>query len=166
MEDIHITIQRIEDIHDKDGKIVGKQCFDADGNSVKVKGGKRGKKLWERWDELRVGLAYLFEMGKFTPPGKTEALPFVKDFKAVAGELSPPAEPAKVETPDNTKPQPAPQAVGMCTKELGDMIRAKYLKPIFGDEAYIELIKWYRSQILGITRINFDGSKLPQFKEE
>ena len=62
-----------------------------------------------------------------------------------------------------TASEPAPQAVGMCTKEMGDMIRAKYLKPLFGDEAYLELIKWYRGQILSITRIPYDGTKLPKF---
>ena len=59
---------------------------------------------------------------------------------------------------------PAPQAVGMITKEIGDMIRAKYLTAIFGDETQKELLKWYRSQTLSITRISFDESKLPKFE--
>jgi len=58
--------------------------------------------------------------------------------------------------------EPAPQAVGMTTKELGDMIRSKQLIPIFGVEVGAELVKWYRSQILGTTRIPFDGAKLPK----
>jgi len=66
--------------------------------------------------------------------------------------------------PSEPKVAIAPQAIGMCTKEIGDMIRAKYLKPVFGDEASIALIKWYRGQIFGITRVNFDGAKLPQLE--
>lgn len=64
------------------------------------------------------------------------------------------------------KKEPAPQAVGMITKEIGDMIRAKYLFTLFGEDAQIELIKWYRGQVLGITRVNYDGSKLPDFKKK
>ena len=55
---------------------------------------------------------------------------------------------------------------GITVTSFGDMIRSKYLKPIFGDETYVELIRWYRSQVLGITRIPFDGAKLPTFKPE
>jgi len=69
-------------------------------------------------------------------------------------------------THDENLPPPNPQAVGMVTKELGDMIRTKYLKTIFGDETGIELIKWYRGQVLGITRVPFDGAKLPTFKKQ
>lgn len=59
---------------------------------------------------------------------------------------------------------PAPQAVGMMTKEIGDMIRAEMLAKIFGAKIAVELTKWYRSQALGITRINYDGKNLPVFK--
>ncbi len=61
------------------------------------------------------------------------------------------------------KPEPAPQAVGMTTKEIGEMIRAGKLKDIFSAEIATELVKWYQSQILGTTRISFDSSKLPKF---
>ena len=57
----------------------------------------------------------------------------------------------------------APQAIGMMTKEIGDMIRANKLTTIFGKENAEELIKWYRSQTFGITKASFDGSKLPKF---
>jgi len=64
------------------------------------------------------------------------------------------------------KPEiPGPQ-IGMTVKEIGDMIRAKYLIPIFGNEAGTELIKWYRGQVLATTRIVYDGSKLPNLKTE
>ena len=74
-----------------------------------------------------------------------------------------PKEVAKKSPAPEPKPEPAPQAVGMITKEIGDMIRSKYLKPLFGDEIYGELINWYRAQTLGITRVPFDSAKLPQF---
>jgi len=62
------------------------------------------------------------------------------------------------------KPQVAPQAVGMITKEIGDNIRAGTLSTIFGAEIANSLLVWYRSQTLGITQINFDGKDLPKFK--
>ena len=80
----------------------------------------------------------------------------------LATETPEPVKPASTHTPTD-KPEPAPQAVGMTTKEIGDMIRAGKLKEIFGFEIAVDLIKWYRGQILATTRINFDGEKLPQF---
>ena len=80
-----------------------------------------------------------------------DALPVTK---TVAETLSP-REPTPL--------APTPQAVGMTTKELGDMIRASKLSEIFGGTISVELIKWYRGQILGTTRIEFDGAKLPQY---
>jgi len=76
----------------------------------------------------------------------------------------------KKDTPPQQEHQPvpvtaiAPQAVGMMTKEIGDMIRAKMLTVIYGTKIANELTKWYRSQALGITRINYDGKDLPVFK--
>ena len=66
--------------------------------------------------------------------------------------------------PGEELPAPAPQAVGMITKELGDMIRAKLLTEIFGSKIANGLLGWYRSQTLGITRIPYDGKDLPVFK--
>lgn len=57
---------------------------------------------------------------------------------------------------------PAPQAVGMMTKETGDMIRAGMLESVFGKETAVELTKWYRGQALGITRIPYNGKDLPK----
>ena len=73
---------------------------------------------------------------------------------------SPPHVPGKEEI----LPAPAPQAVGMITKELGDMIRAEKLTAIFGVKVGGELTRWYRNQTLGITRISYDGADLPKFK--
>lgn len=77
-----------------------------------------------------------------------------------------PAEVAtpKVEVSKGSEAPPNPQAVGMMTKEIGDMIRAERLNGLFGHGTAVELIKWYRSQTLGITRVPFDGEKLPKFE--
>ena len=93
---------------------------------------------------------------------------YVSDAKLVEGSLPAPKQPMAIEamkTPPETKPEPpAPQAVGMMTKELGDMIRAKMLTTLFGVTIKKELVKWYRSQVFGITRINYDGKDLPEDK--
>ena len=73
-------------------------------------------------------------------------------------------ETTKEHTPD-TQNIGEGAARGMCVKELGDMIRAKYLVPLFGQEVSGELIAWYRSEVLGITRVPFDEAKLPNFKK-
>ena len=57
-----------------------------------------------------------------------------------------------------------PQAVGMTTKEVGDMIRAKFIKTIFGDKIGCELIRWYRIQILGNSRLIHDPKDLPDLE--
>ncbi len=102
---------------------------------------------------------------------------FIHTAKAVAEGLAPPPTVIKPEydikeenQPRDSfpqvgvKPVPAPQAVGMMTKEIGDMIRAKMLTVIYGTKIANELAIWYRSQALGITRINYDGKDLPVFK--
>lgn len=110
--------------------------------------------------------------------------PYVADAQLVEGNLPPPKAPeplpaeaqAEVDKaveasgaipfpPKPEPPAPAPQAIGMITKEIGDMIRAKYLVSIFGPETQKELIRWYRGQVLGITRIPCDGAKLPTFEK-
>jgi len=117
-----------------------------------------------KWPLLVEGKALEFKMEKkgqfwnvvdITPVG--DSLPPPKSDKAVLPEHQKEIDRAQ------ESPPPAPQAVGMITKEIGDMVRTKYLKPLFGDEAYIELIKWYRGQVLAITRVPFDGAKLPTF---
>ncbi len=137
--------------------------FDGDGNQHKI--GNKRPQLFENIIEGRaVELYYAVYMDK----------KYICGAKLVEGELKPPQSDQNVlpehqrvidaSKPDEPPaPPPAPQAVGMMTKEVGDMIRTKYLKPLFGDEAYIELIKWYRGQVLAITRISFDGAKLPTF---
>ena len=78
---------------------------------------------------------------------------------SIKESISPTVErPPKTEIPG--------QQIGMTVKEIGDMIRQSKLKEIFGVEATIELVKWYRGQILGTTQIKFDGAKLPSFLKE
>ena len=87
MADKFMTIDRMEDIRDKSGEVVGVQVWSPTGDTLRVKKGQGGK-LKDRWGELEVGKAYSFTMGQFTPPGKTESFPFVADFKWVADELA------------------------------------------------------------------------------
>ena len=93
---------------------------------------------------------------------------FIHTAKAVAEGLAPPvtSKPAPTQQEERSEPRTtiAPQAVGMMTKEIGDMIRAKMLTVIYGTKIANELTIWYRSQTLGITRINYDGVDLPKFK--
>ncbi len=91
---------------------------------------------------------------------------FIHTAKAVAEGLAPPVAPKPAPTEEQPAPKTtiAPQAVGMMTKEIGDMIRAKMLTVIYGTKIANELTTWYRSQALGITRINYDGKDLPVFK--
>jgi hypothetical protein len=75
------------------------------------------------------------------------------------------SEGIKAERQQDIPAPPIPgQQIGMTVKEIGDMIRANQLTKIFGHPADFNLVKWYRGQILGTTRIEFDGTKLPQFE--
>ena len=123
--------------------------------------------LENKWPLLVEGKALEFKMEKkgqfwnvvdITDVG--DSLPAPKSDKAVLPEHQ--KEIDKAQEP----PPPAPQAVGMITKEIGDMIRAKMLTVIFGKKIATALTVWYRSQTLGITRIEFDGKDLPTFQAE
>jgi len=71
-----MVLDKIEDLLDNDGELIGKLVFDKAGNQLKVKKGQGGK-LADRWDELEVGKGYTFKMGEF------KGYPFVKDFELV-----------------------------------------------------------------------------------
>ncbi len=151
-----VIIDKVED-DDYQGKAF-KKVTDKTGKTFNVKYGKGGT-LKEKWPLLMPGNAIEITWGEFN--GK----PFVQDFKVVVGaqeaaqlQPAPEAEVARETTP------PAPQAVGMMTKELGDMIRSGSLVKVFGAKIAVELVSWYRSQAFGITRINYDGKDLPVFK--
>jgi len=92
----------------------------------------------------------------------------IKSAVAVSEELKPPQKPIPpdYEPPDEPeKPPVPPQAVGMTTKEVGDMIRAGKLAIIFGKKIANDLVAWYQVQILGNSRIEFDAKDLPTFGE-
>ncbi|KKL56342.1 hypothetical protein LCGC14_2246370 [marine sediment metagenome] len=55
-------------------------------------------------------------------------------------------------------------ARGMSVKEIGDMMRAGLLSKIFGETVARSLTVWYRGELLGITKINYDGKDLPKIQ--
>ena len=133
------------------------------GEVLKVKQGREGA-LKAKWGLLQEGVAVRFIMTDFTKPDGVK-IPFVSDIETVEGALPSPVAPKQPTGYEGEVTiKPAPQAVGMITKEIGDMIRAKYLVTIFGNEIAKELIKWYRSQTLWITGIPFDEAKLPNYE--
>ena len=109
---MEFLVTKIDEIH-YNGELVGYQCFDGTGQSVKVKKGQGGY-LKEKWGELVVGRAYSFTMGDY------QGKPFVKDFKsmsdALADKIPKPASPPS--------PTIAPQERGMWMKEIGDWMRS------------------------------------------
>jgi len=132
---MEFIVTQIDEIHDKVGNLVGYQCFDGTGQSVKVKKGQGGH-LEKKWGELQVGRAYSFAMGAYTPPGKNPSYPYVIDFtsmeKALEGKMPKPTPPPP--------PVIAPQERGKWMKEIGDWMRSgaldeweqsKRLKPEF-----------------------------------
>lgn len=158
-----IVIDRIEDdnYQGKEFKVV----IDKDGNRIKIKYGREGalKAKWPLLDE-NVGKAIQLSVGYYNN------VPFVKDFEVV-GDMLPTEKGKETILPEHkqviqeaTKTTPAPQAVGMITKEIGDHIRKATLTPIFGKVIAIKLTEWYRSQVLGITRISCDSKDLPVYK--
>ncbi len=153
-----VIIDRVED-DDYQGKDF-KRVTDKAGKTFNVKYGIGGC-LRDKWHLLVPGNAIEITWGKYN--GK----PFVQDF-IVVGEASEVVKlgPKTAESPplQEGEPPPAPQAVGMLTKEIGDMIRAKMLTTLFGATIKSELVKWYRSQVFGISRITYDGKDLPENK--
>lgn len=166
MSDIIGIIATVEDDEYPPGKTFKKVTLGT-GQVLKVKHGREDA-LCNKWGLLQEGVAIKFIMKDYATADQVK-IPFVFDIETVESALLEAQEPAplspeqEAEIDKALKPPPNPQAVGMCTKEIGDMIRSKYLKPLFGD-IHIGLIKWYQGQILDITRIPFDKAELPQFK--
>lgn len=143
------------------------------GQTLNVKHGREDF-LQKKWGLLQVGKAIKFTMRDFTTPEQVK-IPFVADIETVEGAL-PPAETPKLpadqqeivdkalEQPPVPVKEPAPQAVGMTVKEVGAMIISKDINWIFGKKIALKLVEWYRGQILGVTRIEFDGKDLPKFE--
>ena len=133
-------------------------------------GGETTKSVFDNlkmaWPLLKEGATLEFKMvqkGQFwnVINIKPANEPWPEDTDAV--EPKEVAKP-KVEVSKGNEAPPNPQAVGMITKEIGDMIRAERLNGLFGHDTAVELIKWYRSQTLGITRVPYDGKTLPKFE--
>ena len=152
METKIILIDKMEELHDDDGSLLGYQVFDGDGSSVKVKAGQGGR-LRNKWDTLQVGRAYSFTMGEF------KGYPFVQDFEETKDTF---VKKAKEELAS----EPSGQTIGMCLKELGELYRSGKLSSLLGKEIAIDAAKFYRGYLLSNLKIPFDGKKLPQFKEK
>ncbi|KKN73833.1 hypothetical protein LCGC14_0396350 [marine sediment metagenome] len=108
---MEFIVTKIEEIHDREGNLAGYQCYDGTGQSVKVKKG-RDDYLKNKWPSLEVGTAYTFEMGSYTPPGKSTSYPYVQDFTLMSEALAEKIPPlvkeaqklgAEVIKPDTTK---------------------------------------------------------------
>ena len=115
MEDkIYMVVDRVEDITYQ-GERKGVKVTDKAGNSVNVKGGKKGGDLFERWDDIQPDSAYEFEMGVFKKDGNE--YPFVIDFKAVEVALAE-QEAKKAPTPPPKPPTTAPQTAKEATRPV------------------------------------------------
>ena len=139
-----LILSRIEDIYNEKDQLSGKHCFDSTGYSVKVKGGDKGKKLWERFDELQIGRAYSFEMGEFG----SQKLPYVKDFKSVEKQLAEKLESEKPPTPHII----APQELGLWWKELGECIRSGQIVEDFPN-AHTKIKAQYYKRMFEVTEV-------------
>ncbi len=79
MANIIMVIDRIADIYDDAGELIGKEVFAKDGKGIKVKN-PRGCGLKERWSVLDEGVGKAFE---FIRDQEFQGHPFVTDFKEV-----------------------------------------------------------------------------------
>ena len=101
MEPKIIVIEFVDDLLDDAEEVIGRLVTDKDGVEHKVKKGKQGSRLWERWEELDNGKGRAVKLimdGFNAKDGNT--YPFVADFKWVEGELPAAIEPARAGTPD------------------------------------------------------------------
>ena len=182
MSDIIGVITSVED--DFYGEKDFKKVTLGTGQVLKVKHGREDV-LKKKWGLLEVGKAIKFTMQDYT---KTDGvkIPFVADIETVESQLPPPKEPEplleehqevieKVVGEATPVKEPAPQAVGMITNNITNMIIAgvnsgkganAIMKAVFGEETSIELVRWWRGQFLGITKVQFDGAKLPDFHKK
>ncbi len=170
------VITSIEDDEYPVGKTFKKVTLGT-GQVLKVKHGREDA-LYKKWGLLRVGVAIKFTMKDYTT-GEGVKIPFVFDIETVESTLSEegvtpelPAEQQAIvdealaqSVPTIPVKEPAPQAVGMTTKEIGNLIISKDINWIFGKKIALKLAEWYRGQILATTRIVYDGKDLPKFDE-
>jgi len=143
MEPKIIVIEFVDDLLDDAEEVIGRLVTDKDGVEHKVKKGKQGSRLWERWEELDNGKGRAVKLimdGFNAKDGNT--YPFVADFKWVEGELPAAIEPARAGTPDASgTPKATPIDARskeirsmVCYKEIGELIRADKMVEVFGKD--------------------------------
>lgn len=163
---------------DKNDTVIVVGATEVDGYGhlwVTPKGGGDKVKIAQK----RAHLHPLFEQGRavLLHWETYQNRPYVANAKPVEGELPPPREPIEPEFPaqdmvslqrgggeEAPEPKASPQAVGMCWKEIGELIREDQVGKIFGKENAIEVVKAYRGYLLSTLKIAYDGKKLPQWK--
>ena len=110
------------------------------------------------FNEMPVGTGVVVEITE--RDGQTSTIDLIKEAEKPEAPTS-----TQVEKPKTDKFGEG-QREGMWWKELGEIIRADQMVKMFGKENAIAIIKAYRAELLGATRIPFDGAKLPQWKKE
>ena len=132
---------------------------DAEGKPYRI-----GNKRPHLFDQIQEGRAV--KLGYAIYKGRE----YIVSAKLYDGNVSPPqTEPVHTQAkPVEAKVTPSSgynsdgAARGMLVKEIGDMIRAEKLSPIFGKVAPA-LITWYRTQVFGVSKVEHDGKDLPKF---
>jgi len=136
---------------------------DAEGNEVKI-------------SEKRAHLHPIFQKGKAVQLGWAEYMnrPYVAEAQLVGDivdfDLNKKPQPAA--TPDqaeiDSSYKPSPQEVGMCVKEIGELIRTHTLSEVIGKENCPAIVCAYRTNVLkGAGMIDkVDISKYPAYKSE
>ncbi len=132
--------------------VVESMDYDKYGNLLFKDKEGRDHKLGEK----RIHLADQIVEGRAVELGYAEYMnkEYIADCKLVETQLPPPEKPKKIESSipktehkPEAKHEIAPQAIGMTTKEVGDLIRAKMLTEVFKETAP-KANAWYKSQML------------------
>ena len=141
---------------DKDTIItVGTTELDGYGNLlVTPQGGGDKIKIAQKREKLHS----LFEQGKAVILHWETYMnrPYVSDAKLVEGELPPARKPIMPDTGNipTEHPKPAPQEVGMWTKELGEAIRSGQLEKDF-PKMFVKIKTAYYKKMSEVTGIPF-----------
>jgi len=165
-----VTIKSITTEHGDYGEYRKVTGIDDKGKEVTKNVGDR---FQDKWDLLQEGATLDFKM---TQKDKkwyiADIIPITESLPSPTKSTILPEHQAEIDkaigeaTVIKKLPEIPGQEIGMTVKEIGDMIRTEKLVALFGLEATVELVKWYRGRILATTRIPYDGSKLPDFKKK
>ena len=147
------TISRVEDVT-YDGKVTGKECFDGEGNSVKVKSGRENV-LKNRWDELQVSKTFQFIMGIY------QNYPFVQDFKPYEGEVPEP-KPTEIAPREISREESIERHVWF--KELGARIGDGSLERDY-PKSHVKIKVQYYKRMSEITGVSFKEQKAEKLPE-